>query len=431
MFALTNQQLAIAFTLTIVTLILIFNRKLRAAVDEQLKDVWDGFPPMLTLFTIFYSTEVIIQLFKLDLWTIQQAPATICWFLLFPLLLLYTQMCQDFDRYFFIRTYTCFLSLTSIVTLFTAFGDMALGWQLLFHGLGIIGFIAYFQWVALSTANGPTTFMLLNTLAGIALLLNCVIRLIFTPGEPQPLVPLLSLVHLPFFYITGILLAYRSALDNVSNKLFPGLKRYAAIRLFAAFRLRYTLLNDWVDATESFPKLYEAEINQAIREVKERRKKARQQAPIQEEHFRNKPSFKIKETINVANDFSKSPGLRFAKLSEHSGEEFYYTVLNPAFTRCFSNKGALLVDLDLVDGYAPSFLDEAFGRLVYDFGKEVVNKHLKIKSEDEPHWIRDISTRAVPLWEQRRLANEGPEMTGSFGFWHKLVADMIVRVTAH
>ena len=90
--------------------------------------------------------------------------------------------------------------------------------------------------------------------------------------------------------------------------------------------------------------------------------------------------------ISVLNDFSEFPGLRHCDISDRSGEEFYHSVLNKAFKKAYEMNEKLVVCLDETDGYASSFLDEAFGNLVYDFTLNIVKNHIEIISEEEPHW---------------------------------------------
>ena len=53
-------------------------------------------------------------------------------------------------------------------------------------------------------------------------------------------------------------------------------------------------------------------------------------------------------------------------------------------------KQKLVIDIDGTEGYATSFLDEAFGRLSKKFGKDEVWNNIEIISIDEPDWIEEI-----------------------------------------
>lgn len=64
-------------------------------------------------------------------------------------------------------------------------------------------------------------------------------------------------------------------------------------------------------------------------------------------------------TIEIARDFSTTPGGRFKSDSEFSGEVFREKILLPKL-----RDGTVTVILDGVEGFGSSFLEEAFGGLV-------------------------------------------------------------------
>jgi hypothetical protein len=72
-------------------------------------------------------------------------------------------------------------------------------------------------------------------------------------------------------------------------------------------------------------------------------------------------------------------------------QEFYDKCLKFAFQQAIDENESLVVDLDGTEGYATSFLDEAFVRLVRDFGKDVVLKNIEIISDEEPDWIEEVT----------------------------------------
>lgn len=126
-------------------------------------------------------------------------------------------------------------------------------------------------------------------------------------------------------------------------------------------------------------------------------------------------------TISVLHDFSEYPALRYCNLSDHSGEEFYHKVLNGAFKQAFEQNENLIVDLDGTDGYTASFLDEAFGNLVYDFTLDVIKKRLEIVSLQVPHWKKMIESQTFDQWETRRKKSEPPVVTAIHPAWYRLV----------
>lgn len=83
--------------------------------------------------------------------------------------------------------------------------------------------------------------------------------------------------------------------------------------------------------------------------------------------------------IEVASDFSRTPGPRFKKLGPHSGEEFrdrIVTALQSAPTE------SVEVFLDGTEGYGSSFLEEAFGGLVRHspYSPDEISRRVKIRA---------------------------------------------------
>lgn len=64
--------------------------------------------------------------------------------------------------------------------------------------------------------------------------------------------------------------------------------------------------------------------------------------------------------INIAAEFSKTPGGRYRTDGPASGEEFRESVLIPALRE----NATIVIELDGTRGYPSSFLEEAFGGLV-------------------------------------------------------------------
>ena len=126
-------------------------------------------------------------------------------------------------------------------------------------------------------------------------------------------------------------------------------------------------------------------------------------------------------TLSIYDSFSEFTGLRHCDISDNSGEEFYHKVLNKAFKESFEDNEKLIIILDKVDGYASSFLDEAFGNLVYDFTLENVKKNVEIISEQEPHWKNMIENRTYSQWEERRRKGEKPKVTAEHIAWYRLI----------
>ena len=107
--------------------------------------------------------------------------------------------------------------------------------------------------------------------------------------------------------------------------------------------------------------------------------------------------------FSIAKDYSPYTGIRHCETSDYSGEDFYHKKLNGVFKEAFERNEKLTLVLDgSKDGYAPSFLDEALGNLVYDFGEKNVRRLVEIVSERESQWKTMLDTRTYREWEQRR-----------------------------
>lgn len=132
------------------------------------------------------------------------------------------------------------------------------------------------------------------------------------------------------------------------------------------------------------------------------------------------------KTINIR-EFSTHPGLRHCTISDYSGEEFYHTILNSSFAKSYELDEAVLIDLDGTNGYPPSFLDEAIGNLVYDFGLNVVKKFVTYKSEEEQYLLDDIEKDTYPNWEKRRNTGQKPKKTEVHPDWYKIVDGELIK----
>lgn len=73
--------------------------------------------------------------------------------------------------------------------------------------------------------------------------------------------------------------------------------------------------------------------------------------------------------VNIARDFSEVPGPLYRRLGEDSGERFRDVYLWPALQK----NPSVHVELDGVEGYSASFLEEAFGGLIREH-PELVNE---------------------------------------------------------
>ena len=110
-------------------------------------------------------------------------------------------------------------------------------------------------------------------------------------------------------------------------------------------------------------------------------------------------------------DFTEYPGPRYKEQGESSGEEFYVKVLNEKFYTCYKEDCLLVIYLDGTAGYPSSFLDEAFGELIYDFSEKIVQKHLYFETIFNKKREEKLKSETYPQWEARRNKEDSVKNT--------------------
>lgn len=135
-----------------------------------------------------------------------------------------------------------------------------------------------------------------------------------------------------------------------------------------------------------------------------------------------------REIILNVKDFSTSPGPRYVKQGDASGELFYHQKLNPSFIQVVNSDKKIIVNLDGVDGYMSSFLDEAFGNLIFDFGMDMIKDKISFISTEEPEWIDMLIEDTYPEWEKRRKKKAFPKITQVHSDWKRLENGELVDV---
>lgn len=88
-----------------------------------------------------------------------------------------------------------------------------------------------------------------------------------------------------------------------------------------------------------------------------------------------------KTIIDIANDFSPTPGLRNRDSGPFSGEQFREERLEPLF-KDGDPQEKIVINFDGGYGYAGSFLEEAFGGLVRTLKRNVVDSFEFISTEE-------------------------------------------------
>lgn len=106
--------------------------------------------------------------------------------------------------------------------------------------------------------------------------------------------------------------------------------------------------------------------------------------------------------LSIANDFSKTPGVRYPQEGKFSGQEFRQDVLIPRVKEAIENDDTLEIDLDGTYGLGPSFLEEAFGGLIREgFDYNLLMKILKFKSIEVPYYIEDVKKYMKEAYENQ------------------------------
>lgn len=117
--------------------------------------------------------------------------------------------------------------------------------------------------------------------------------------------------------------------------------------------------------------------------------------------------------IKYVRDYALSPGPRYNEQGQKSGEDFFNSTLKDWFNEAKNSSRILNVVLDGTEGYLSSFLDESFGRLVFFYGLDNVEKNLNIISNSAPGLKEKLLSWTFPIWEKRRLENKAPKNTNS------------------
>lgn len=97
--------------------------------------------------------------------------------------------------------------------------------------------------------------------------------------------------------------------------------------------------------------------------------------------------------IKVSKMYTETPGGRFKKDGEFSGEHFRDTFLESYVLNAIKNKEKLIINLDGGYGYSAGFLEESFGGLVRKgYNANDLLEILIIVSNEEPELIEEIKS---------------------------------------
>lgn len=97
-------------------------------------------------------------------------------------------------------------------------------------------------------------------------------------------------------------------------------------------------------------------------------------------------------TINIATDFSRTPGPRYIEEGEFSAQFFLEKLLLEKFEEVVSTKSKLVIVLDGTAGFATSFLEGSFGELqrIYNSKGIRISNYLEFVSNEEPYLKDEI-----------------------------------------
>ena len=95
-------------------------------------------------------------------------------------------------------------------------------------------------------------------------------------------------------------------------------------------------------------------------------------------------------TIDIAKEFTQKPGARDYDDGKNSGQEFYERILKVKYLEVQNTDARLKIILDGTEGYASSFLNEAFSLLGTEFGADKVWSKLIIISNEIPKYIQKV-----------------------------------------
>ena len=111
----------------------------------------------------------------------------------------------------------------------------------------------------------------------------------------------------------------------------------------------------------------------------------------------------MEKIVNIAKDYTMTPGGRTRSEGEYSGEEFREKILYPAYRDAKKQNLQLVIILDGGYGYATSFLEEAFGGLARET-KDRSIMDIKIISNEEPGLIEKVQGYMRDALKERGLA---------------------------
>jgi len=100
----------------------------------------------------------------------------------------------------------------------------------------------------------------------------------------------------------------------------------------------------------------------------------------------------MKKILKISKIFSRTPGPRYIREGDYSGELFRNSLLAPAIEQAIKDNDIVKIDLDGTAGYGTSFLEESFGGLIREnqLNYNSIVKHVEFVSDEESYLSEDI-----------------------------------------
>ncbi len=99
------------------------------------------------------------------------------------------------------------------------------------------------------------------------------------------------------------------------------------------------------------------------------------------------------KTLNIAKEFSTTPGARYESEGPFPGKEFREQHLAPRIQDAIKNSEQLEINLDGTAGLGTSFLEESFGGLIREdkIPYQTLLNTLKFVSLENPDYVEEIN----------------------------------------
>jgi len=99
-----------------------------------------------------------------------------------------------------------------------------------------------------------------------------------------------------------------------------------------------------------------------------------------------------KYTINIAKEYSRTPGPRYEVEGQFSGEVFRKTIFAPIIKKAIEEGCKVEINLDGTAGYGTSFIEEIFGGLIREDKLKYadIKRQLIVISTEEEYLKEDV-----------------------------------------